>query len=73
MRYLASDTAPLYSMVARLNIELFCKKLCKKLAEEMSETKRRILLQPVAEEKAKLSELLPAATACASGARSGLR
>ena len=69
MRYLASDTALLYSMVARLNIELFCKKL----AEEMSETKRRILLQLVAEEKAKLSALLPAAAACASGARSGLR
>jgi hypothetical protein len=69
MRYLASDTASLYSMVARLNIELFCKKL----AEEMSETKRRILLQLVAEEKAKLSALLPAATACASGARFGLR
>ena len=66
MRYLASDTASLYSMVARLNIELFCKKL----AEEMSETKRRILLQLVAEEKAKLSALLPAVTACASGARS---
>jgi hypothetical protein len=29
MRYLASDTVTLQSMVARLNIELFCKK-CRK-------------------------------------------
>jgi len=47
MRYLASDTATLHLTVARLNIELFCKKL----SEEMSETKRRTLLQLVAEEK----------------------
>jgi len=54
MRYFASDTVTLHSMVARLNIELFGKKL----AEEMNEAKRRTLLQLVAEEKAKLSELV---------------
>jgi len=69
MRYLASDTATLHSMVTRLNIELFCKKL----SEEMSETKRRTLLQLVVEEKAKLSALLPSAATQASGAYSALR
>ena len=59
MRYLASNTVTLQSMVARLNIELFCKKL----SEEMNEAKRRTLLQLVAEEKAKLSALLPSAAA----------
>jgi hypothetical protein len=59
MRYLASDTVTLQSMVARLNIELFCKKL----SEEMTDSKRRTLLQLVAEEKAKLSALLPSAAA----------
>jgi len=59
MRYLASDTVTLQSMVARLNIELFCRKLL----EEMNEAKRRTLLQLVAEEKAKLSALLPSAAA----------
>jgi hypothetical protein len=59
MRYLASDTVTLQSMVARLNIELFCKKL----SEEMNDAKRRTLLQLVAEEKAKLSALLPSAAA----------
>jgi hypothetical protein len=59
MRYLASDIVTLYSMVARLNIELFCKKL----SEEMNEAKRRTLLQLVAEEKAKLSALMPSAAA----------
>jgi hypothetical protein len=59
MRYFASDTVTLHSMVARLNIELFGKKL----AEEMNEAKRRTLLQLVAEEKAKLSELVPSAAA----------
>lgn len=59
MRYLASDTVTLQSMVARLNIELFFKKL----SEEMNEAKRRTLLQLVAEEKAKLSALLPSAAA----------
>jgi hypothetical protein len=59
MRYLASDTVTLYSMVARLNIELFCKKL----SEEMNEAKRRTLLQLVAEEKAKLSALMPSPAA----------
>jgi len=38
MTNLASDVATLPSMVARLNIELFCKKL----AEETNETKRRL-------------------------------
>ena len=59
MGYFASDTVTLHSMAARLNIELFCKKL----AEEMNEAKRRTLLQLVAEEKAKLSALVPSATA----------
>jgi hypothetical protein len=59
MRYLASDTVTLHSMVARLNIELFCKKL----SEEMNEAKRRTLLKLVAEEKAKLSALMPSAAA----------
>ena len=54
MTDLASDGVRLRSMVARLNIEHFCKKL----SEEMNETKRRTLLQLVAEEKAKLSALL---------------
>ena len=58
MRYLASDTVTLHSMVARLNIELFCKKL----SEEMNEAKRRTLLKLVAEEKA-LSALMPSAAA----------
>jgi len=53
MANLASDPVTLRVMVARLNIELFCKKL----AEEMSEKKRRMLLQLVAEEKEKLSAL----------------
>jgi hypothetical protein len=57
MRYLASDTVTLDSMVARLNIELFGRKL----SEEMNEAKRQTLLQLVAEEKAKLSALLPTA------------
>ena len=59
MRYFASDTVALHSMVARLNIELFGKRL----AEEMNEAKRRTLLQLVAEEKAKLSALVPSAAA----------
>ncbi|HEX8827416.1 MAG TPA: hypothetical protein VF778_04820 [Xanthobacteraceae bacterium] len=59
MRYFASDTVTLQSMVARLNIELFCKKL----SEEMNEAKRRTLLQLVAEEKAKLSALVATAVA----------
>ena len=59
MRYLASDTVTLQSMVARLNIELFCKKF----SEEMTDSKRRTLLQLVAEEKSKLSALLPSAAA----------
>jgi len=40
MTNLASDVAALPSMVARLNIELFCKKL----AEETNEAKRQTLL-----------------------------
>ncbi|MFY9840626.1 MAG: hypothetical protein WAK55_30000 [Xanthobacteraceae bacterium] len=55
MTDLASDGVRLRSMVARLNIEHFCKKL----SEEMNETKT--LLQLVAEEKAKLFTLLPLA------------
>lgn len=69
MRYLASDTAALHSMVAHLNIELFRRKL----SEEMSETKRRTLLQLVVEEKAKLSALLPSAPTQTSGTCSALR
>jgi len=57
MTDLASDGVRLRSMVARLNIEHFCKKL----SEEMNETKRQTLLQLVAEEKAKLFTLLPLA------------
>jgi hypothetical protein len=57
MTNLASDGVRLRSMVARLNIEHFCKKL----SEEMTETKRQTLLQLVAEEKAKLFALLPLA------------
>ena len=55
MTNLASDVATLPSMVARLNIELFCKKL----AEETNKTKRQTLLQLVDEEKAKLFALSP--------------
>jgi hypothetical protein len=55
MTNLASDVAVLPSMVARLNIELFCKKL----AEETNEAKRQTLLQLVDEEKAKLFALSP--------------
>ena len=51
----SSPMGTLRLMVARLNIELFCKKF----AEEMSETKRQTILQLVAEEKAKLSALSP--------------
>ena len=58
MTSLASDVATLSSMVARLNIELFCKKL----AEEMNETRRQTLLRLVAEERAKLSGLSPSVT-----------
>jgi hypothetical protein len=53
----ASDGVRLCSMVARLNIEHFCKKL----SEEINETKRQTLLQLVAEEKAKLFALSPLA------------
>jgi hypothetical protein len=58
MTNLASDGVTLRLMVARLNIELFCKKL----AEEMNETRRQTLLQLVAEEKTKLSGLSPSVT-----------
>ncbi|MGC2077571.1 MAG: hypothetical protein WA728_16365 [Xanthobacteraceae bacterium] len=51
----SSGVATLPSMVARLNIELFCKRL----AGETNETKRQILLQLVDEEKAKLFGLSP--------------
>jgi hypothetical protein len=50
----ASDAITLRSMVARLNIELFHRKL----SEEMNETKRQTLLRLVAEEKVKLSAVL---------------
>jgi hypothetical protein len=56
MTNLASDVVKLRSMVARLNIELFCRKL----SEEINETKRQTLLRLVAEEKVKLSVLLSA-------------
>jgi len=59
MTNLASDVVTQRSMVARLNIELFCRKL----SEEMNETKRQTLLQLVAEEKVKLSALLLSAAA----------
>ena len=54
MTKLASDVVKLRSMVARFNIELFCRKL----SEEMNETKRQTLLRLVAEEKVKLSAVL---------------
>ena len=54
MTNLASDVVTLRSMVARLNIELFCRKL----SEEINETKRQTLLRLVAEEKVKLSAVL---------------
>jgi hypothetical protein len=54
----ASDVATLRTIVARLNIELFYKKL----AGEMNETRRQILLQLVAEERVKLSGLSPSLT-----------
>jgi hypothetical protein len=54
MTNLASDVVKLRSMVARLNIELFSRKL----SEEMNETKRQTLLRLVAEEKVKLSAVL---------------
>jgi hypothetical protein len=57
MTNLASDVVKLRSMVARLNIELFCRKL----SEEINETKRQTLLRLVAEEKVKLSAVLPSA------------
>ena len=57
MTDLASDGVRLRSMVARLNIEHFCKKL----SEELNQTKRQTLLQLIAEEKAKLIALLPLA------------
>jgi hypothetical protein len=56
MTNLASNTVTLYTMVARLNIELFCKKL----SEEMNETRRQTQL--LAEENEKLSALSPLAT-----------
>ena len=52
----ASDAVTLDSMVARLNIEHYRKVL----SEEIDEAKRQILLQLIAEEKAKLSALSPA-------------
>jgi hypothetical protein len=54
MTNLASDVVKLRSMVARLNIELFSRKL----SEEINETKRQTLLRLVAEEKVKLSAAL---------------
>jgi hypothetical protein len=54
MTNLASDVVKLRSMVARLNIELFCRKL----SEEINETKRQTLLRLVAEEKMELSAVL---------------
>jgi hypothetical protein len=54
MTNLASDAITLQSMVARLNIELFYRKL----SEEMNEMKRQTLLRLVAEEKVKLSAVL---------------
>ena len=54
MTNLASDVVKLRSKVARLNIELFCRKL----SEEINETKRQTLLRLVAEEKVKLSAVL---------------
>jgi hypothetical protein len=55
MTNLTSEAATLPSMVARLNIERFCKKL----AQETNEMKRQTLLQLVDEEKAKLFALSP--------------
>jgi hypothetical protein len=55
MTNLASNTVTLDWMVARLNIEHFRKML----SGEINETKRRTLLQLIAEETAKLSALSP--------------
>jgi hypothetical protein len=55
MTNLTSEAATLPSIVARLNIERFCKKL----AEETNEMRRQTLLQLVDEEKAKLFALSP--------------
>ena len=51
----ASDTVTLNTMVARLNIEHFLKRL----SVELDETKRQTLLNLVAEETVKLSALEP--------------
>ena len=50
-----TSAATLPFMVARLNIERFCKKL----TEETNELKRQTLLQLVDEERAKLFALSP--------------
>jgi hypothetical protein len=51
----ASDAVALDTMVARLNIEHYRKRL----SEEVDETKRQTLLNLIAEEKVKLSALEP--------------
>ena len=51
----ASDAVALDTMVARLNIEHYRKRL----SEEVDETKRQTLLNLIAEETVKLSALEP--------------
>jgi len=46
------------TIVARLNVERFCKIF----SDEADETKRRTLVQLIAEEKAKLDALVPSPT-----------
>jgi hypothetical protein len=56
MTNLSQDTAVMLdTMVARFNLENYQKRL----KEEADETKRQTLIQLIAEEKAKLSALLP--------------
>jgi hypothetical protein len=55
MTNLASDNVTLETVVARLNIEHYRKRL----TEEVDETKRQTLLELIAEETTKLSALSP--------------
>ena len=55
MTHPASDAVALDTMVARLNIEHYRKRL----SEEVDETKRQTLLNLIAEETVKLSALEP--------------
>jgi len=55
----ASDTVTLDTMVARLNIKHYRKRL----SEELDDTKRQTLLKLIAEETVKLSALEPTSAA----------